>query len=261
MAELENFEKQPSFCELDSRITSSDVETALKRLKKGAAPGADKISAELLLAAKTHLMPLFVLMFNKVFTYAEYPVLWTQNFLKPIFKKGDICHPNNYRGIAIGSAMSKLFNLILLERLDKRIDITYPISENQIGFKKGHRTADHIFVLNTIINKIVKIERSKLFCAFIDFQKAYDKINRKLLLLKLQKVGIRGLFYKNIKAMYNSVLYLLKLHNGVLDPITSTLGLRQGGVLSPLLFNLFVDDINHVFDEINLYLIFYMLMT
>ena len=144
MAELDNFEKQKSFCELDFRITSSDVETALKRLKKGAAPGVDGISAELLLAAKTYLMPLLVLMFNKVFTYAEYPVLWTQNFLKPIFKKGNICDPNNYRGIAIGSAMSKLFNLILLERLDKRIDITHPISENQIGFRKGHRTADHI---------------------------------------------------------------------------------------------------------------------
>ena len=67
MAELDNFEKQQSFCELDFRITSSDVETALKPLKKGAAPGVDGISAESLLAAKTYLMPLFVLMFNKVF--------------------------------------------------------------------------------------------------------------------------------------------------------------------------------------------------
>ena len=68
--------------------------------------------------------------------------------------------------------MSKLFNLILLE---KRIDRTHPVSVNQIGFKKGHRTADHISVLNTIVNKIVKIEGNKLFCAFIDFQKVYNK--------------------------------------------------------------------------------------
>ena len=133
-------------------------------------------------------------------------------------------------GITIGSAMSKLFNLILLERLKKRIDRTHPVSVNQTGFKKGHRTADLIFVLKTIVNKIVKIERNELFCAFIDF-------------LKLQRIGIGGLFYRNIKSMYNSVLY----HNGVLDPIASTLGLRQGGVLSP--FNLFIDDINDVFDE------------
>ena len=64
--------------------------------------------------------------------------------------------------------MSKLCNLILLERLEKRIDRSHPVSVNQIGFKKGHRTADHIFVLNTIVNKIVKIERNQLFCTFID---------------------------------------------------------------------------------------------
>ena len=138
-------------------------------------------------------------MFNKVFTFAAYPVLWTQN-LKPIFKKGDICDPNIYRGIAIGStmssAMSKLFNLILLEMLEARIDRTHPVSVNQIEFKMGHRTADHTIVLSTIVNKIIKIERNMMFCVFIDFQKGYDKINRNLL-LKLQWIGIGGLFYRH----------------------------------------------------------------
>ena len=68
---------------------------------------------------------------------------------------------------------------------------------------------------------------NKQFCAFIDFQKAYDKINRNL--VKLQRI--------------------VKFHNGVLDPIASTLGLRQGGVLSPLPFNLFIHDINGLLDE------------
>ena len=75
-----------------------------------------------------------------------------------------------------------------------------------------------LYVKRYIINKIVKIESSKHFCAFIDFKKAYDKINRNLLLLKLQRIGIGGLFYKNIKVMYHSVSYILKLNNGVLDP-------------------------------------------
>ena len=89
MEELDRYEKQPVFSELDFGISRSDVESALKRLNKKAAPGVDKISAKLLFAGKTHLMPLFVLTFNKVFTYASYPLLclWTQNFLKPIHKK------------------------------------------------------------------------------------------------------------------------------------------------------------------------------
>ena len=102
--------------------------------------------------------------------------MWAQNILKTIFKKGDISGTNNYRGVAIGVALSKLFSLILLDRLDKRIHTSHPVSINQIGFMKGHRTADHIFVLQTIINKIMKAEKKKLFAAFIGFKKAYDKV-------------------------------------------------------------------------------------
>ena len=58
-----------------------------------------------------------------------------------------------------------------------------PISPNQI--EKGHRMADHVFVLSTVVNKILKVEKKRLFVAFIAFRKAYDKINRKLLMLKL----------------------------------------------------------------------------
>ena len=85
--------------------------------------------------------------------------------------------------------------------------------------------------------------------AFIDFRKAYDRINRTLLFLKLQRLGIQGLFYRNIRALYNSVYYQIKVKGGYLVPIASKFGLKQGGVLSPLLFNLFVDDMKFIFDN------------
>ena len=159
LKELEHVEKIPTFSELDSRISIRDIEKALKRLKQKAAPGPDKISAELLHSGEIFLMPLLVIILNRVFTHATFPLLWTQNFLKPIFKKGESFDPNNYRGIAVGSAMGKLFSLVLLERLEKRIQETSPLSENQIGFRKGYRTADHIFVINTIVSKVVKAEK------------------------------------------------------------------------------------------------------
>ena len=124
-----------------------------------------------------------------------------------------------------------------------------PISPNQIGFEKGHRTADHVFVLTTVVNMIIKVEKKRLFLAFIDFRKAYDKINRKLLLLKLQKRGIKGQFYRNLKAIYSDISYLIKVRGGYLDPISSTCGLKQGGVLSPSLFNMFIDDVGEIFDN------------
>ena len=130
--------------------------------------------------------------------------------LRTILKKGIASDPDNYRGIAIGSCIAKLFSLVLLGRLERFVFENKLISPHQIGFQKGHRTADHVFVLSTIINKIVKVEKKRLYTAFIDFRKAYDHINRTLLFTKLQNMGIQGLFYENIKRLYESTYYITK---------------------------------------------------
>ena len=114
---------------------------------------------------------------------------------------------------------------------------------------KGSRTSDHIFLLQTIIEKTVKLGKKRLYAAFIDFKKAYDKIDRKILFTRLKKLGINGIFLKNIESMYEHISYSIKLKDGYLDPISSNLGLKQGCPLSPMLFNLYIDDIKDVFDE------------
>ena len=194
-------------------------------------------------------MPIFNLFFNKLFSHASQPKKLCINYLITIFKKGEVDVPDNYRGIAIGSALGKIFSLILLERLESVIQVSHPISPNQIGFRKGHITSDHIFVLKTIVDKIVKTDKRKLFVAFIDFRKAYDRINRTLLFLKLQRLGIQGLFYRNLKSLYALFLYQIKVKGGYLEPISSKFGLKQEGILSQYLFNLFIDDMKYVFDD------------
>ena len=147
----------------------------------------------LLESTASYIKPLCKL-FNLIFTTATYPQRWTLCFLKPVHKKDTLDDPDNYRGIAISSCLSKLYSIISLNRLTEEASKRQLISVNQIGFQKGKRTTDHIFVLQTLIDKIVKHEKQKLFVAFIDFRKAYDSINRNDLFFKLKQMEIRGLF-------------------------------------------------------------------
>ena len=210
LLKMSTLESTPSFTELDYRISLEEVKRALIRMNHKSAPGYDGLPCKFLVAEKREIPTILEFFFNKLFLCADYPSMWTENFLKSIFKKGDNSDPNNYRGIAIGTALSKVYSLILLDRLERRVDLLCPISPNQIGFKKGHRTADHIFVLNTIINKIVKQEKKKLYVAFIDFSKAYDKVNRVFLLLKLQRAGVGGYFMKISKRCIIELTILLR---------------------------------------------------
>ena len=186
---------------------------------------------------------------NVIFSEQIYPSKWAENFLKPIFKKGSSTDPDNYRGIAIGSAFAKLFSFILLKRLLEFIDIKKLISPEQIGFIKGKSTSDHIFLLQTIVEKVVKRKKQKLYAAFIDFKKAYDTVNRELLIRKLQSLGINGIFLRNIISIYRTTEYSIKLKSGNTRGIKSNLGLKQGCPLSPILFNLYIDDIKEIFDD------------
>ena len=246
---LKALEDQPVFTNLSYKIKNHEIQLALMKLNQKASPGIDRISAKMLYAGKQQLMPILSLFLNKTFSEVGHPRAWGLNYLKTLLKKGSATDPDNFRGIAIGSCIAKLFSLVLLGRLEKYIEENKLISPNQIGFQKGHRTADHVFVLSTIINKIVKTEKKRLYTAFVDFRKAYDHINRTLLFLKLQSMGIQGLFYENLKRLHESTSYMIKVEGGHLDPIKSDMGLLQGGILSPKLFNLYIDDIKHIFDE------------
>ena len=235
---------------LDRRITLKELQEALGNLKSGKAAGPDEILGEYLKLFGENFEDILLRLVNVIFYEQIYPSQWTLNFLKPIFKKDSSKDPDNYRGLAIGSTFSKLFSFILLKRLIEFIDIKKLISPGQIGFMKGKGTSDHIFLLQTIVEKVVKKNKKKIYTAFIDFKKAYDTVNRKLLMKKLKSLGINGIFMRNIEAMYQKTDYCLKLKGGHTSAIKSNLGLKQGCPLSPMLFNLYIDDIKDIFDDL-----------
>ena len=153
---------------------------------------------------------------------------------------------NNYRGIAVSSCFGKLFTLIINERLVEFLDLRNTLSYFQIGFRRTYRTSDHVFILNTILNSYFQ-KGKRVYVCFVDFSKAYDSVWRDGLLYKLILNGLSFKFVSLISYMYDDLQMTVKLSNGITPFFSSLVGVRQGCNLSPLLFEIFVNDIFDIF--------------
>ena len=130
--------------------------------------------------------------------------------------------------------------------------ITWPKKElilkaEQGGFKKRHSTVDSIFILKTLIDKFVKSKpqkrRNLLFSCLVDFRKAFDRIPRQKLFEKLRKEGIKGRFLEIVMSMYSKDKSAVKINNKMTEAFPCYTGVKQGCMLSPTLFNLYLSDL------------------
>ena len=226
---------------LNSYITREEISTCIKNLKAGKSPGEDKILNEYIKSTKDIFLPLYEKLFNKVFDSGYLPDSWLEGTIKPIYKnKGNSMQPQNYRPITILSCVGKLFTSILNNRLTRFLNNDNILSENQAGFRKDYCTNDHLFVLNSLI-EILKIK--KLFCAFIDFSQAFDSVWRGGLWRKLLFNSIKGKFFQIIYKMYENIKSCVKHNNKTSAYFPCQCGVRQGENISPLLFAIYLNDL------------------
>ena len=169
--------------------------------------------------------------------------------ITPIFKDGLLDDPNNYRGLCVSSALLKLTCSLINNRLQKFIEKNNLLSKNQIGFKKQSRTSDHLLTLQSIVKKHVTLGKKKLFVCFVDFKKAFDSVWHQGLFYKLENLGIKGNLVELIKDIYKKTKCAVKIDGKITDFFEFTKGVRQGCPLSPLLFNLYINDIFEMIDK------------
>ncbi|XP_071132876.1 uncharacterized protein [Mytilus edulis] len=240
---LKQLENSKCFNELDSVITESEISKAISHLKCNKSSGLDNISNNMIKNGQTFLLKSFQQMFNTCLSSGIYPTSWAEGYITPIFKSNDTSDPNNYRGITITSAIGKLFNRILSLRLDKFLQEHNIIHDSQIGFTRKARTADHMFILNCLINKYCNSKEGRLFACFVDFQKAFDTVIHTGIKIKLLDIGAGSYFYNIIKSMYEISKSCVKIQNQVSDFFPLDIGVKQGDNLSPNLFKIFINDL------------------
>ena len=149
--------------------------------------------------------------------------------MKPLHKGGDKLDPNNFRGITVASNLGKLFNQLLLQRLEQFCLKNKIISNCQLSGKKKARTCDHLMIVRFLHDKYVKIGKSKLFGCFVDLKKAYDSVNRSKMFFELvSEYKIGGNFLRVLQDIYSENKVHVKVAQGLLQPIITDVGVKQG---------------------------------
>ena len=183
-------------------------------------------------------------LFQKYFIYGLRPSAFCKATINPIPKNAanDPRVPLNYRGISLLSCVGKLYSAVLNVRLTRFLEGNSKVVEEQNGFRSGRSTEEHIFTATTVLKDRL-VQNKETFIAFIDFQKAFDWVNRDCLFLRLLESGIHGRLYFAIKACYTNTTCRVRVNNFVTEFYVNNVGVRQGDVLSPTLFMIFLNDL------------------
>ena len=228
---------------LDNEITMEELKSASYILKPGKSTGPDPISYEMLDCIIEKQPGLLLKLFNSILLYNGKTPGWYKSILILLYKKGSKTEPLNYRGISLLSCVSKLFTAVLNKRLLAYCIEHKILKPNQLGFVPGNRCSDAHLIIQYLIQKHCHRQGKKLYGCFVDFSKAFDTISREKLFEKLLKHGINGNFYNVLKNIYFNDETRIKVGDHLSDVIYPNQGVRQGCILSPLLFNIYLSDL------------------
>ena len=223
-----------------AEVTREEVKKAMSKLKNGKAAGSDEIVAELVKNGGEAMVDWLWELLREVWRTKQIPQEWKNAILIPLHKKKDRKVCDNYRGIALLSVPGKVLSLILLERLENIIDPQ--LLESQCGFRQGRGTIDQIWLTRQIIERAVEYETAAYLC-FVDLTKAYDSVDRAALIAILKSYKVPRQLIDIIQEMYTNTWCQVRTAEGTSEEFQVQSGVRQGCVLSPLLFNCFMDRV------------------
>ena len=223
-----------------SAVDIQVVQNCVQNLKNNKAPGHDGICTEHLKYAGPHLLVHLCLLFNAMLRHSFVPSDFCFGTIMPLLKDkhGDASKIDMYRGITLSCTVSKLFESVLLVLFGDSMNS----DDLQFGFKKNSSCCHALFVFNESIRYFAR-RGSRVHCAALDASKAFDKVLHYSLFYKMVSRGISSVFI-NVLIYWYSRLHCAVLWKSVIgEKFMIKCGVRQGGVLSPYLFSLYVDDV------------------
>ena len=225
-----------------------DVKRLLPLLPLNKYPGCNDISAEFIRFAHPSICIYLSVFFNLCTVHSFIPSQCLETVIVPIIKSptGDISNSGNYRPIAIASVVSKLFEHLILFKLKPLLTT----SDNQFGFKPLHGTDMCTFLLKEVVRSYTT-KNTPVYSVFLDASKAFDRVNHAMLFRKLKARSVPGCLLRLLHFWYANQTLMIKWGNCMSDSFNASNGVRQGSVLSPYLFAVYMDDLSSELNKVN----------
>ena len=222
---------------LDDYITLDEIKDAQKCLKEDKST-SDGWVKRMVTNVPMGLLLTFQLIFNTILQCHIFPTAWRTTVVNEVFKnKGSPESSKNYRGISLVQLMAKLFDFLLLDRFKR----WFVPSDEQSAYQTGKGCADHVFLLRCMAQHAKRF-KMKLFLIAIDFDGAFDRVSRAVLIRKLCLFGAGTIFTSRLAAIYMSTDNVIFRGNRSLNYMLYS-GIKQGLPLSPMLFLFYINDI------------------
>ena len=240
-----------------SPVTEHEVISFINKLKPSNSCGFDEISNNLIKKCKLFIYIPLTFVINLCFEKGEFPNKLKIAKVLPLHKKGDVNVLSNYRAISLLSGFSKLLELSINEQLMNFFVMNKILMPAQHGFMKTKNVDTALFEYNThILNAIDK--KIIPFGLFVDFSRAFDCVDHELLLLKLNRYGVRGHALNIIKSFLSNRYQIVEINGKKSNSCLISRGVPQGSILGPLLYLIFANDLALIIQRIpNTHLICY----
>ena len=222
--------------------SNNEIVKFIDSLDAKKAPGSDGIPCYLIKMTKYIIAPVLCKLFNVCMNASVFPDIFKIAEVKSLFKGGDRRVKGNYRPISLLPLFGKLFEKVIAKRLRSYFENNDILTYHQFGFRKSYSTE---LAATSLYDAILKnLDRKDITCAiFLDLAKAFDSVDHKILLEKLEKYGIRGTPLKFMESYLSNRWQYVKLNGRSSELALIDIGIPQGSILGPLLFLLYINDL------------------